>query len=522
MLNIFKTARSSFLLALLVVLYDYCNGVSESSTRKSSFYNQPFARFGRLHNDLMNNLIKRKHFTMGKGSRENNATLLELKAYPQVATHWISQRIDHFSQTDQRKYDQRFMYNMEFYNDSGLAFLLVGGEGEIVQQWLGIPSSPVLIWAKKYGAVCFLLEHRFFGKSQPFKDVSVENFQYLSVNQALADLKNFIEIMTKTFFWDVKKPRFVLFGESYSGALAAWFRATNEDLTTAAIVSSGVVQARVNHYDYYKNVEDILKEESSKCAEAIQLGMEEIMSKIYTLNGRLELAEVFDICDPFPEPPTHSVVQHFFGSILFVFGQSVQYSKQRSLSGILEICSAMVNGSEESYMKRIRDAWNIFEEKKESECRDLNYETYLKNRDDLNWFWLSCTEFGFFPTTDNGKSIFGSSLPLSLYINECMSAFGGQNDAEYVRNGVHKTLLKYGGNDNYNGTRTVFVNGSNDPWKSLCCLNCNDTVREVYSVLIEGSHAMDTVPIDLNDSESLRYARAFVDNKLEMFIKQSF
>lgn len=41
----------------------------------------------------------------------------------------------------------------------------------------------------------YQVEHRFYGKSQPFEYWSVENLKYLKADQALADLNNFVTAM---------------------------------------------------------------------------------------------------------------------------------------------------------------------------------------------------------------------------------------------------------------------------------------------------------------------------------------
>lgn len=64
---------------------------------------------------------------------------------------------------------QRYMYNMEFYNNSGLAFVQVGGESAITANWIGNPNYTWMVWAKKHGAACFQPEHRFYGASHPMK-----------------------------------------------------------------------------------------------------------------------------------------------------------------------------------------------------------------------------------------------------------------------------------------------------------------------------------------------------------------
>lgn len=43
------------------------------------------------------------------------------------------------------------------------------------------------------GALLISLEHRYYGASQPFDDWSTENFEFLTSEQALADIANFID-----------------------------------------------------------------------------------------------------------------------------------------------------------------------------------------------------------------------------------------------------------------------------------------------------------------------------------------
>ena len=50
---------------------------------------------------------------------------------------------------------------------------------------------PLQELASQLHAVVVSLEHRYYGASQPFADLSTEHLRYLSANQALADLANF-------------------------------------------------------------------------------------------------------------------------------------------------------------------------------------------------------------------------------------------------------------------------------------------------------------------------------------------
>ena len=75
--------------------------------------------------------------------------------------------------------------------------------------------------------------------------MSVANLKYLSSAQALADLANFIESMIKEYGL-TSSNKWIVFGGSYSGALAAWFRLKYPHLVYGAVASSGPVLAQVN------------------------------------------------------------------------------------------------------------------------------------------------------------------------------------------------------------------------------------------------------------------------------------
>lgn len=54
--------------------------------------------------------------------------------------------------------------------------------------------------AKKFGAAVVSLEHRYYGKSTPFKSHTTENLRYLSSKQSLFDLAIFRQWYQVIFF----------------------------------------------------------------------------------------------------------------------------------------------------------------------------------------------------------------------------------------------------------------------------------------------------------------------------------
>ena len=67
-----------------------------------------------------------------------------------------------------------------------------------------------------------MFDFRFYGDSHPTSDFSVENLVYLSSEQALADLANFVTSMNEQH--NLTDAKWISFGGSYPGSLSAWFR----------------------------------------------------------------------------------------------------------------------------------------------------------------------------------------------------------------------------------------------------------------------------------------------------------
>jgi len=82
--------------------------------------------------------------------------------------------------------------------DKGPIFLFICGE----YTCQGLPTLmgrdfPVEV-SENLGARFFVVEHRFYGKSQPFTNLSDSNLRTLNSEQALEDLATFITFARKT------------------------------------------------------------------------------------------------------------------------------------------------------------------------------------------------------------------------------------------------------------------------------------------------------------------------------------
>jgi len=166
-----------------------------------------------------------------------NETLAQ--KYPE---HWYDgQTLDHFNPEDKRTFRQRYFVRTDHFRPGGPIIMRLGQEGA----WDSNAVANLYIneeLASALGAVCVAVEHRFYGKSQPFNDTSTKNLRYLASRQALHDYAQFQQ------WFKASNPAYAqsnvfCTGGSYSGAQAAWYRLEFPHLTSGCWSLSGPVVA---------------------------------------------------------------------------------------------------------------------------------------------------------------------------------------------------------------------------------------------------------------------------------------
>ena len=196
------------------------------------------------------------------------------------------------------------------------AFLCVGGEGPSLTKHVLTDSvhctGDMIELASKMNKEqnanvhIFALEHRYYGNSYPeFNNgssaVSKENLVYLSSRQALMDVANFVQY-TKKEYGLGDNVKFVTFGGSYPGMLAAWSRLKFPHLIYGAVSNSAPVQVVLDFYAYNDVVATALQNPmvggSEECYNIVQHGHQEIrhMLEKDTDEARKNLADKFNIC----------------------------------------------------------------------------------------------------------------------------------------------------------------------------------------------------------------------------------
>ena len=256
--------------------------------------------------------------------------------------------------------------------------MLIEGEAPANPFWLVEEGAEWISIAKEVGAIAFLLEHRFFGASQPTTDLSFASLKYLNSQQAIADVNDFITGMNNKF--NFTNPRWITWGGSYSAMLSAWARQIYPDNVYAAVASSAPLQAVVDMTGYMETVYYALKNYNSDCASSLYNGILQMNQLVKTDSGRSQLSSLFKTCTPLSSNPDN--IAYFYEAILSNYMGIVQYSEDNNIlySAILtipELCKKQMNISIGDDLARIAyvNSW-LLDIELES-CLNINYNGYI-------------------------------------------------------------------------------------------------------------------------------------------------
>lgn len=439
---------------------------------------------------------------------------------------WLKQKLTHFNYADTRTWQQRYFVNDTFYKPNGPIFLMIGGEGTANPAWM--LQGAWIEYAKKYHAICFLLEHRYYGKSHPTSDLSVDNLQFLSSEQALADLAYFIQYVKHKYNLLSKDQKLITFGGSYPGSLSAWFRVKYPHLVDGAVATSAPIFAQLNFKEYLQVVVSSLATTGPGCNKNIKMATDTITKMISTDTGRKSVEKMFNLCDPL-DTSQYVDGSNLFSNLAGNFEGVVQYNKDnRAFEGAIgtnitidTICGIMTDESNGSPIERYAKVNSLMLSTYSQKCLDNSYNKMIKglqatawnasaSEGGRQWMYQTCTEFGFFQSSDLGDvQPFGNFFNLKFSIQQCMDVFGAKFNQELIQMGINRTNTNYGGYG-MRATKIVFPNGSIDPWHFLGFTK--DLSMESPAIYIQGTaHCANMYPATSDDLPQLVQARATIE-----------
>ncbi|CAL0331901.1 unnamed protein product [Lupinus luteus] len=359
---------------------------------------------------------------------------------------WLSQTLDHYSPYDHRKFQQRYYEFLDYFQfPDGPIFLVICGE----YSCNGIKNDYIAVLAKKFGAAVVSLEHRYYGKSSPFKSLATENLRYLSSKQALFDLAVFRHyyqdsLNSKLNRTKAENPWFVI-GVSYPGALSAWFRLKFPHLTCGSLASSAVV---LSVYNYTEFDQQVGESAGAECKAALQETTQLIEQKLAT-NAKA-LKKSFNAAE-----------LQIDGDFLYFLADAAATSFQYGNPD--KVCKPLVEAKKagedlvDAYAKFVKETFG--DSVQSYDQKHLKSTAVSDDNSDRLWWFQVCTEVAYFQVAPSNDSVRSSKVDTRYHLDLCKNVFG-----DGVFPDVTATNIYYGGTK-IAGSKIIFTNGSQDPWR---------------------------------------------------------
>mmetsp|Transcript_16669 Transcript_16669/g.39908 ORF Transcript_16669/g.39908 Transcript_16669/m.39908 type:complete len:511 (+) Transcript_16669:16-1548(+) len=452
-------------------------------------------------------------------------------------THWLDQCLDHLADTPCVTWKQRYFVNASFYEPGGPVFLCVGGEGPALSPQVVVTGelhcALMVKLAQEHGALILALEHRYYGESIPTADLSTESLKFLSSRQALADISTFHSVISKRH----KLPadtKWISFGGSYPGMLAAWCRSKLPHLFHAAISSSAPVVAIANMQGYNdvtaSDFADSSVGGSAECLSTLEEAFADLGAQIQTAPGRRAVEKMFKVCGnlTLEDEKNRGVFTQTASDVFIPQGNDPACGGQ--VCNVAKQCGALLDpATGPSPLARLAAinalafGPSCLPSSYAAQVRGLTNTTKVGGTDRV-WFWQTCTEFAFYQTCDPGSRCPFTSTPhlntLQSYFDMCELAYG--ISGAQVEAAVAASNAYYGGaNPLPAATRILFVNGQVDPWHAQSVLKPN-TQQELPAFMVPGaSHHFWTHPAKPSDAPEIVAARVKIAEWVQRFLLET-
>lgn len=385
----------------------------------------------------------------------------------------FTQTLDH-TQPSAGTFPQRYYVNDTFYDPKvGLCFIEFGGEGPLN----GPPKGNIAVLAQQYSALLVSLEHRFYGKSVPNNSFSVDNLKYLTVNQALDDMKNFMDFLTTQYAVNGAAPlQYFVIGGSYSGALSAWFKIKYPTAAVGALSSSGVVNAILEFTTFD---EQNAISAGPACAASIRAITAAFDAEFAAGNGAAMKA-LFNA----PAIGDDDFAYMYADSATMM----IQYGNKAVLCDNIPSPTS-TNAVLTAWFANLTNTFwgadfgsNCFYD---TNClRDDPSQWQPTSR---AWRWQKCYELAYFQIAPATGSLRSQRLTLSYALNQCQAIFGIPN----MMPSVTAINNQFGGPTPAE-TDVFYSNGSDDPWQRAAVNGTlSDTQPEVTAVCDGCGHCGD-------------------------------
>jgi len=441
-------------------------------------------------------------------------------------TYYYTQKVDHFSFHNNDTYQQRYLVNDgSWTQDGGPIFFYTGNEGDI--EWFAKNTGFMWDIAPQFKAMLVFAEHRFYGVSLPYGNKSYEDIKYLgylSAEQALADFAELIYYIKKSTP-GAENSSVIVFGGSYGGMLAAWFRMKYPHLADGAIAASAPVlqfPGITACGAYNQIVSRVFNASSPQCAASVRKSWDVINTMGNTTEGRAQLSSLFRLCAPLSnDSDVHNFkdwLTEMYGDVAMVnYPYPANFLEPLPAWPINVMCSHLTDSSleGEELLEKIFQATNVyFNYTGQTECMDTGTQSTAGSLDDRGWDVQSCSEMVMPMCTDGVRDMFEpADWDYPQFVEDCQNNYN-------ITPRPHQIEVLFGGTNIQQYSNIIFSNGVLDPWSGGGLLK--SVSSSIIAILIDqGAHHLDLRSSNPADPPSVIAARETEKSYISKWIRQA-
>ncbi|KAF9818113.1 hypothetical protein IEO21_02955 [Rhodonia placenta] len=404
---------------------------------------------------------------------------------PYNTTYYFEQLIDH-NNPSLGTFSQRYWHTWEFYEPGGPIIITTPGEQD-ADGFEGYLTNLTIIGqiAQEQNGATIVLEHRYYGYSNPYNNLSVASLNYHTIQQAIDDFDYFAYnvklAMPRGDHVTPAKAPWILVGGSYAGALTSFTKVNKPDLFWAAWSSSGVVESIINYWGYFDIIRQYMPANCSADVQAIVGYFDDIVAKNDT-SAIDALKATFNMT-----ALTH--LDDVGGALADPLGswQDLQPSSELSDNAFFEFCDALeVKDGENAppqgwglehalqaygswwtstYYETICPGQGVVECLGSYDPTQDIYTDITINNAERSWLWIVCNEMGFYQDgAPDGIPTIASRLIQPIYEERQCTYYFPEAFSTPPTPQVNATNAAYHGWD-VQSERLFFGNGLRDPWR---------------------------------------------------------
>ncbi|GLB34086.1 putative to MEROPS serine peptidase family S28 [Lyophyllum shimeji] len=406
----------------------------------------------------------------------------ELPSYD--TTYYFDQLIDH-NNPSLGTFKQRFWHTYEFYEPGGPIILTTPGEANADGYYPYLTNFSIHGQiAQQQNGSTILLEHRFYGFSNPRPDLSVESLRLHTIQQAIDDLVYFAQHVHLPMPGGDQvtpdKAPWILIGGSYSGALTSWTMVNKPGIFFAGYGSSAVVEAILDFWQYW---EPIRLNMPSNCSADVQAVINHI-DTVFTSNnataiqfikesfGMGNLTHLDDVAGALRNNLWDwQLLQPISGpgAQFYKFCDALEVEDGQSAPaggwGLEHALAAWASYFKDTYYSHLCGTASAEDCLGTYDVTSAYWSDISINNTWRSWFWIVCNEVGYLQEgAPEGHPTIATRLVQPAYdLRQCQQMFPAAFPTPPAVQ-IDKTNRAYKG-WNVKLNRMFFANGMRDPWK---------------------------------------------------------